>query len=85
VSGYHRAEGREELLLRRLKERQDALIMRVTRGGAPAENVASGYMYLVGSIVELDNVISIVEEVLLGKRAPEPTQDKPWDDYGVRS
>jgi hypothetical protein len=81
----HRTEGREEFLLRCLKERQESLVIRVSRGNASAENVASGYMYIAGGIVELDAAISMVEEILFGKRAQEPVPAKPWDDYGVRS
>jgi hypothetical protein len=81
----HRTEGGEEALLRRLKERQDALIARVSRGNAPADNVVGGYMYLAGGVAELDAVITMVEEILFGRSTTPPVETKIWDDYGVRS
>ena len=63
------------------------------RTRAKAEPLAAKGGKLVDKPIELascDIVFAIVstgkdvEEVLFGKRAPEPTQDKKWDDYGVR-
>lgn len=80
-----RSEDREEILLRRLRERRTALIESVSRGKVSAENVAGGYLYIAGGIVELDAAIALVEELLFHRGVPEPVSSgKPFDPYGVR-
>jgi hypothetical protein len=80
----HSADTREEILLRRLKERQEQLVARVSRGNAPADNVIGGYMYLAGGIVELDAAIGLIEEIMFGRGGEPPVSIQIWDDYGVR-
>lgn len=77
-----RGEDSPERLLRLLKEHQDALIQRVSRGMATANNEAGGYMHTAGQVVGLDDAMRIVRECLYGER-PTIVGETAVQAYGL--
>jgi hypothetical protein len=65
-------EDSHDALLRRLREHQDALIARISRGNTPADNTSGGYLHVTGQVVGLDVAIGLVREILFGDRPQEP-------------
>jgi len=77
-----RGEDGHERLMRLLKEHQDGLIARVSRGHATADNIPGGYMHTAGQVAGLDRAIQIVRECLYGD-PPTIVEELPAKAYGL--
>lgn len=62
-----RGEDSHERLMRLLREQQNLLIERISRGNASAESVPGGYMHIAGQVVGFDTAIAIVRSCLFGE------------------
>lgn len=77
-----RGEDSHERLMRLLKEHQDGLIQRVSRGHATADNKAGGYMHIAGQVVGMDSAIAIVRSCLYGEPRTD-VQETAAAAYGL--
>lgn len=71
-----------DAVLRRLRDQQDGLIYKISRGNAPPDNQPGGYMYMAGQVVGIDFAIALVREIFFNDR-PEEVERTISERYGV--